>query len=205
MINTLHPWHGIELLNKNNTHNAFIEICPNDALKYELCKKTGHLKVNRPQHYSNSIPCLYGFLPKTYSGKESAKYCEKKSGRDNLKGDKDPVDICVFTNFQAANGIIVKTKIIGGLRMIDGGEVDDKLIGVLCNDPIYGGIDDIKDFNADVLEILKHYFLTYKGVDKAGSTVVKKVEILGHFGRDEALEIVNCGIRDYNNKFSINP
>ena len=205
MINTLHPWHGIELLNKNDTHNSFIEICPNDGLKYELCKKTGLLKVNRPQHYSNSIPCLYGFLPKTYSGKESAKYCEEKSGRKNLKGDKDPVDICVFTNFEANNGIIVKTKIIGGLRMIDGGEVDDKLIGVLHNDPVYGKIDDISNFEENLLKILKHYFLTYKGIDNKDSGVIKKVEILGHFGREEALEVLECGVKDYNNKFVVNP
>ena len=205
MINTLHPWHGIDLVNKDKTHNAFIEICPNDGLKYELCKKTGLLKVNRPQRYSNSCPCLYGFLPKTYSNKESAAYCEEKSGREDLKGDKDPVDICVFTNFSAINGIIVKTKIIGGLRMIDGGEVDDKLIGVLHQDPVYGKINDIKDLDPDLLEILKHYFLTYKGVDSAGTKVHKKVEILGHFGRKEALEIVQCGIKDYNKRYVINP
>lgn len=197
---TTHPWHSIELKNNDNSYNAFVEICPNDGLKYELCKKTGLLKVDRPQKYSNSCPCLYGFLPQTLSDEESSLYCSKKTNIKNLKGDSDPLDICVFTNFKANNGIIVKTKIIGGLRLIDGGEVDDKIIAVLCDDPVYGKINDIKQFDKDLLEILKHYFLTYKGVK--GTKIHKKVKIVEHYGKKEAIKIISLAELDYKNKFN---
>ena len=37
-------------------------------IKTATDKESGYLKVDRPQKYSNKIPCLYGFLPQTYSG-----------------------------------------------------------------------------------------------------------------------------------------
>lgn len=62
-----HPWHGISASkNAPNTVNVFIEIVPLNTIKYEIDKETGHLMVDRPQKFSNIIPALYGFIPKTY-------------------------------------------------------------------------------------------------------------------------------------------
>ena len=47
-----HPWHGIVPGKKApETVNAFIEIVPTDAVKYELDKQSGHLHVDRPQRF----------------------------------------------------------------------------------------------------------------------------------------------------------
>jgi inorganic pyrophosphatase len=62
-----HPWHGISVGEKSpEIVNAFIEIIPSDTIKYEIDKPSGHIMVDRPQKYSNNMPCLYGFIPQTY-------------------------------------------------------------------------------------------------------------------------------------------
>ena len=64
-----HPWHGIAPGKKApETVNAFIEIVPTDAVKYELDKQSGHLHVDRPQRFSSMCPSLYGFIPQTFCG-----------------------------------------------------------------------------------------------------------------------------------------
>ena len=93
-----HPWHGIEIgENAPAILTAFIEIVPKDTVKYEVDKLTGYLKVDRPQKYSNVIPALYGFVPQTYCGASVAEICNKMTGRTDIVGDGDPVDICVLT------------------------------------------------------------------------------------------------------------
>ncbi len=56
--------------------------------------------------------------------------------------------------------------------MIDGGEVDDKLIAVLENDLSYGHWRDISDCPENMLERFEHYFLTYKEMPGAASCQV---------------------------------
>ncbi|HKK25385.1 MAG TPA: hypothetical protein VJ941_07125, partial [Gracilimonas sp.] len=51
-----HPWHGLEVgSNPPETVNAFIELTPFDTIKYEVDKKTGYMRVDRPQR-SSSLP-----------------------------------------------------------------------------------------------------------------------------------------------------
>lgn len=80
-----------------------------------------------------------------------------------VRGDHDPVDICVLTERDIAHGDVLVSAIpIGGLRMIDGDEADDKIIAVLEKDATYGGYNDIGDVPIALVDRLQHYFLTYK-------------------------------------------
>lgn len=190
-----HPWHGIEPGEKTpDVVNAFIEMVPSDTVKYEIDKKTGYLMIDRPQKFSNSMPALYGFIPKTYCGDKVAEFCNEKTGR-NIVGDGDPVDICVFTERNIPHGdILVNARIIGGMRMIDGGEADDKIVAVLDEDEVYD-YNDISECPERLVNRLKHYFLTYKqipGVEKA------KCEITDVYGAEEAKEVIRRSIQDYN-------
>ena len=59
-----HPWHGVSPgPDSPELVNAYIEIVPTDAVKYELDKTTGHLRIDRPQRFSSMCPTLYGFIP----------------------------------------------------------------------------------------------------------------------------------------------
>lgn len=199
-----HPWHGIDLWvdKEKNILNVYVEIVPENRIKYELDKESGYLKVDRPQKFSNIIPSLYGFLPKTYSDTESANYTMKRLERDDLVGDQDPVDICVLTEKNLKHGDILLEAIpIGGLRMIDHGEVDDKIVAVLKNDAVYGNYTDINEVPESVINRLKHYFLTYKEIPSLDGSKKAKVEITDIYGKEEALTIIEKSEIDYNNNY----
>ncbi len=195
-----HPWHGIAPGEKAPYEiNCYIEIVPSDTIKYELDKYTGLLKVDRPQKFSSSCPALYGFIPRTYAGDHSAKHCMEKTGLKNIIGDGDPIDICVLTEKMIPRGDIVLRVIpIGGFRMIDKQEADDKLIGVMVEDFVYGNMKDINDCPNSLIERLRHYFLTYK--DYPGREG-KKVEIIHDYDANEARKIIELGIQDYRENF----
>jgi len=194
-----HPWHGVEVGNKApDVLTCFIEMVSTDTVKYEVDKVSGYLKLDRPQKYSNVVPAMYGFIPQTFSGKSTADYCMEKTGKKNIKGDGDPIDVCVLTEKVISHGdILVQAIPIGGFRMIDGNESDDKLIAVLVDDAVYGQYKSISDCPELVIDRLKHYFLTYK--DLPGQE--RHVEITHVFDVDEAHEIIRRSLDDYRKKF----
>lgn len=195
-----HPWHGINIgENAPSIVTAFIEIVPTDTVKYEIDKESGYLKIDRPQKYSNVIPALYGFIPQTYCDEKIAEYAAQKSGREVQKGDGDPLDICVLSERTITHGDIILQAIpIGGFRLIDKGEADDKIIAVLKDDEVYGSWKDITDCREAIINRLKHYFLTYKNIPGTGKPTC---EITHVYNKEEAYEVINRSREDYKNKF----
>jgi inorganic pyrophosphatase len=196
-----HPWHGVSPGSKTpDLVNAYIEIVPTDAVKYELDKASGHLRVDRPQRFSSMSPTLYGFIPQTYCGREVAALCEQRTGRVGIEGDKDPMDICVLSEKAFAHGsFFLHARPIGGLRMIDGNQADDKIIAVLESDLAYGKFDEIGDVPQGLVDRLKHYFLSYKQLPFEKE---KRVEIIDVYDRTEALDVIARSLRDYQSEFS---
>lgn len=194
-----HPWHGISPGDKTPDEVcAFIEIVPTDTVKYEIDKASGYLKVDRPQKFSNVVPALYGFIPQTYCGNQVAAYAAQLSGKKVENGDGDPLDICVLCERTITHGNILLQAIpIGGFRMIDKGEADDKIIAVMKGDEVYSAWTDISQVPAAMTDRLKHYFLTYKNIPGQGHTV----EIAGMYGKAEAQEVIRRSLKDYAEKF----
>lgn len=194
-----HPWHGLAIGEDTPKKiNAFIEIIPSDAIKYEVDKDSGFIMVDRPQKFSNHMPCMYGFVPQTYCDTKVAEYANEKTGRTNIVGDQDPLDICVLSEREVNRGNILAESIpVGGFRMIDGGEADDKIIAVLKGDQAYGNIQDISELPEMVLNRVKHFFLTYKDLEGTA----KEVEITHVYGKEEAYEVIKRSNEDYVNKF----
>lgn len=198
-VHKAHPWHGIPMgENAPELVTAFIEIVPTDTVKYEIDKQTGYLKIDRPQKYSNIVPALYGFIPKTYCADKIAELARERSGRDVTEGDGDALDIIVLCEKIISHGdITCQAKPIGGIRLIDGGEADDKIIAVLKGDEVYGAYSDISELPGGIIERLKHYFLTYKNLpgEKA------HIEITNVYGREEAHEVIMTSVEDYKDSF----
>lgn len=194
-----HPWHGISIgKDAPNELIAFIEVVPTDTVKYEIDKLSGYLKVDRPQKFSNVVPALYGFIPQTFCGNHVGDYCNEKTGRTDIVGDGDPMDICVLTEKDLSHGdLLVDAIPIGGFRMIDGNQADDKIIAVLKNDTVYGHVQCLEDVPKIVIQRLEHYFLTYK--DMPGED--RKTEISHVYGKEEALVVIQKAIQDYNERF----
>jgi inorganic pyrophosphatase len=191
-----HPWHGIELGPRSpEVIRCYIEIVPTDVVKYEIDKESGHLCVDRPNKYSNQSPTLYGFAPQTFCGEAVGRYCSEKTGRAEIEGDGDPLDICVLSERPISHGgVLVYARPIGGLRMIDRGQADDKIIAVLEGDAVYGDWKELADCSTKLIDRLHHYFLTYKqlpGIEE------RKVEIAATYSRDEAHQVIRASVEDY--------
>ncbi|NOT78066.1 MAG: inorganic pyrophosphatase [Bacteriovoracaceae bacterium] len=191
-----HPWHGIAIgEGAPQVVRAYIEILPNDVIKYEICKETGFLKVDRPQKFSSVPSTLYGFIPQTYSAEETTKLSKKA-----VRGDGDPLDICILSELPIERAdIIMDVRIIGGIRLLDSGEVDDKLIAILNGDPFYTHIKELEDLNPVVLDRIRHYFLSYKSIP--GEAIKTEIECI--YGRLEAYKVIEAGRLDYKNHFSL--
>lgn len=194
-----HPWHGIDVGDEApEVVTCFIEVVPTDTVKYEVDKVSGYLRLDRPQKYSNVVLALYGFLPQTYSGEKVAELSREKTGNAGITGDNDPLDICILTEKDITHGdIIVKARPIGGFRMIDNNEADDKIIAVLNKDAVYGEYTDINDCPPLVIDRLKHYFLTYK--DLPGEK--RRCEITHIYGIEEAHDLIRRSMEDYSDRF----
>jgi len=194
-----HPWHGISPGDKApEIVTAFIEMVPTDTVKYEIDKTTGYLKIDRPQKFSNIVPTLYGFIPRTYCAEKVADYAALKSEMSVARGDGDPLDICVLSERTVTHGNIILPAVpIGGFRMLDKGEADDKIIAVMKGDEFYRQWNDVSDCPASYINRLKHYFLTYKHLpDEDSSTLITSV-----YGRDEAHEVIVRAMQDYQEHF----
>ena len=189
-----HPWHGLEPgPNAPRIVNAYIEITPFDLMKYEVDKASGYLRVDRPQRTSSQPPSLYGFIPQTYCGERVrllAEGCER--------GDGDPLDICVISERPINHSeVLLRARVVGGLKIIDRGEADDKIISVLEGDYVWGEAQEIDELPAALLERIEHYFSTYKLVPDEPP----KIQVAGRYGFAAAAAVIRAAIEDYAEMF----
>ena len=168
---------------------------PTDTVKYEVDKESGYLSLDRPQKFSNIVPSLYGFLPKTCCSTHMAELTNKSLARMDIEGDGDPLDICVLTEKDVTHGdIIVRARPIGGLRLLDHNQADDKIIAVLKNDAVYGNIRDIDELPTQIVRRLIHYFTTYKDIPGENTQRMKFITI---YGVDVAKDVILRSMKDY--------
>lgn len=171
-------WHEVSPGNDiPNTINVIIEIPKGSKNKYEIDKETGLIKLDRAMKTSQDYPFDYGFVPKT------------------LWEDGDALDVIVLTTYPLSSGILVEARPVAVMRMIDGGEGDDKVIAVPESDPRWESVKSLADINPHTIKEIQHFFETYKTIDG------KKVEITGVEDTAAALEAVEKGLSLYEEKF----
>ncbi|WMJ68788.1 inorganic diphosphatase [Stenotrophomonas sp. 24(2023)] len=122
-----------------------VEIPAGSITKYEI-RDDGLVHVDRFVSMPVAYPANYGSMPRT------------------LAGDNDPLDALVLTREPLHPGVIIRFRPIGYLKMIDGGEHDQKIIGVPTDavDPTYAGIRDLADLPAIERQRIEAFFRTYK-------------------------------------------
>lgn len=158
----------------NEIVNVIIENSPaTGKAKYEVDKETGLLMLDRvlraPMHY----PASYGYVPQT------------------LCDDGDPLDVFVLCQEPLMPLALVEARIIGVIKMIDGGEGDDKVIAVAKKDAYYENVQDVSDLPEMQVEEMMKFFRDYKELEK------KSVEINGIEGKDIAFQVVENSIKMY--------
>jgi inorganic pyrophosphatase len=200
-----HPWHGISIgADAPAVVTAYVEIVPTDTVKYEIDKASGHLKVDRPQQFSNVCPTLYGFIPQTFCGERVAAFgfSADEAGHGGgavVEGDGDPMDICILSEKQFSHGdVLLQAVPVGGLRLIDRGQADDKIVAVLKGDAAYGLCAEIADLPRALIDRLQHYFLTYK---RPPGAALEAVQITRVYGAAEAHEVIGRSRADYEERY----
>lgn len=169
------PWHTVNLGEQApDIVNGIIEIPKNTRAKYELDKESGLLKMDRVIYSSMYYPANYGFIPQTF--------CD----------DNDPLDILILSQIAVVPLCIVSAKVIGVMRMLDGGELDDKIIAVAENDMSVKHYDDISVLPSHFLRELRAFFEDYKKLEH------KTVEVEEFQDAEMARNIIQKSIDDYN-------
>lgn len=144
--------------------NVKIEIPKHSNVKYEYDRVTKAIKVDRILYGAEVYPQNYGFLP------------------DALDWDGDELDIFVLADQTFMPGVEVPTRIIGAMEMIDSGETDTKLIGVIDCDPRYKHIKSLNDISEHLLKEMSNFFQNYKLLQN------KKVVVKGFKDVDWAIK-----------------
>src|SRR3989304_4724286 len=109
--------------------NVIVEINKGSKNKYEIDKKTGLIALDRAMHTAQDFPFDYGFVPRS------------------LWHDNDPLDVVLLTTFPLVPGVLVRSRPVAIMNMIDSGDEDDKIIAVPVDDPRFDGLKDLKDIN----------------------------------------------------------
>ena len=148
--------------------NVVVEIPTGSNHKIEWNRKLACFELDRVEPIAFAKPCNYGFIPQT------------------LDEDGDELDALIITEQPLTTGIFLQAKVIGVMKFIDDGEVDDKIIVVPADDRNNGNAyNSLEDLPAQLIKQLDFHFNHYKDLKKPGAT---KVE--GFFGVDVAKEVI---------------
>jgi inorganic pyrophosphatase len=173
-----HPWHNVPIGDDLPRFvNAIVEIQRGSRAKYELDKATGILRLDRVLYSSTYYPANYGFIPQT------------------LGDDLDPLDILVLSQVDIEPLCIVRAKVLGVMRMIDGGKDDDKIIAVAANDVSVSHISDIAALPEYLHRELKHFFEEYTRLEN------KVVKVDEFQNGETAYTIIDRAITYYQTTF----
>jgi len=160
---------------KNGEINVVIEIPTGSNHKIEWDRKRACFMLDRIEPMAFAKPCNYGFIPQT------------------LDEDGDELDVLVITDQPLTTGIYVKARILGVMKFVDDGEVDDKIIAVVDDDRNNGdAIKTLEDIPKRTIEQLEFHFNHYKDLKKPGTTQVK-----GFFGLEEAQKVIEDAIKRF--------
>ena len=172
-------WHDIDRERiKPEEFMAVIEITKGSKNKYELDKATGMLMLDRVLYTATHYPANYGFIPRTYAD------------------DGDPLDVLVLCLECIDPMTLVKCYPIGVIKMIDNGEVDEKIIAIPVKDPSLNMYNDTSELPSHLFNEIAHFFEVYKVLEEK-HTAVKEV-----LGRDAAIESIQRSIDAYDKKFN---
>lgn len=178
MRNNFNPWHHVSPGEQiPGIVNGIIEIPKGNRAKYELDKQSGLLKLDRVLYSSVYYPANYGFIPQTYAE------------------DQDPLDILILSQIEVVPLCIVPAKVIGVMRMLDGGVPDDKIIAVAEGDPSVNHIENISDLPEHQLNEIMSFFEDYKKLEN------KTVVVKDPFNKEMAIRILEEAFQLYQKCF----
>jgi inorganic pyrophosphatase len=162
------------------TINAIVEVSAGTINKYEVITESGQLKLDRVGYSSLSYPFTYGAIPKTWDY------------------DGDPLDVEIVNITEPLiPGSLVEVRVIGVMKFVDGGEVDDKIIGVLAADKRSDHITHVDQLGEYFQKETKYFWENIKALKKPGSGVVETF-----YGPEEAMKVLAECIEKYEKEYA---
>lgn len=161
-----------------NEINVIIEIpMHGEPVKYEVNKESGALFVDRFLTTAMYYPANYGYIPQT------------------LSEDGDPVDVLVVTPIPLINGAVIRSRVVGMLKMTDEAGVDTKLLAVPIDklSTMYKDVKTYRDLPQHLLLSVEHFFNHYKDLEEG-----KWVKVEGWEGPEVAHREIMDSIARYN-------
>lgn len=163
---------------ENGTINVVIEIPAGSNNKIEWDRKNAIFKLDRVEPRIFAKPTNYGFIPQS------------------LDEDGDELDVLLITNDPLSTGLVVKAKVLGVMKFVDDGEVDDKIVAVPVDDRDTGdAIQSLEDVPKRLMQQIKFHFNHYKDLKKPGSTAVTSFE-----GVDIAKQVIRDAVTRWANQ-----
>ncbi len=153
--------------------NLLVEIPKGSRNKYEWDEDLQAIKLDRFLFSSVVYPTDYGFIPET-------------DGEDG-----DPLDAMCIVSEPTFPGCVIPVKVIGLFKMLDDGEVDDKILCVPLKDPNWNRVETLDDVSEQLKNEISHFFEIYKMPEG------KHVEVGGWFSREDALETITAARERY--------
>ncbi|MGO3701938.1 MAG: inorganic diphosphatase [Candidatus Saccharimonadales bacterium] len=146
--------------------------------KIEWDREKALFTLDRDEPMVFAKPTNYGFIPQT------------------LDEDGDELDVLLLTEEPLPTGIYLEARILGVMKFVDDGEVDDKVVVVPADDRHTGNaVQSLEDVPTQLLKQIEFHFNHYKDLKKPGST---KVE--GWQGIEEAKHVIRESIERWNNR-----
>lgn len=163
---------------ENGEINVVVEIPTGSNHKIEWDRKNACFILDRIEPIAFAKPCNYGFIPQT------------------LDEDGDELDVLLITDQPLTTGIYTQAKVLGVMKFVDDGEVDDKIIAVVADDRNNGdSIKSLEDLPKRLIEQIEFHFNHYKDLKKPGTTEVKEFA-----GSDEAKKVIKDSIDRWDNQ-----
>ena len=153
--------------------NVVIEIPEGSQNKYELDPKTGAVFLDRVLYSAEFYPFNYGFIPSTKAE------------------DGDALDVAVLLTNPVPPMTVVRCRAIGILKKIDGGDVDNCVIGVPVDDPRYNDVKTLDYVPQHKKDEIADFFANYKRLQN------KVSEVEGFYGKEEADKEIERHLNNY--------
>jgi inorganic pyrophosphatase len=124
-----------------------VEIPRDSSNKYEYEPSLGLFRLSRTLYSPMHYPGDYGFIPGT------------------VAEDREPLDVLCLVTAPSFSGCLGQVRPVAVLDMLDGEDVDHKILAVPNRDPRYASIQALPDLDRHVQREIEHFFEIYKDLE----------------------------------------
>ncbi|HTU47494.1 MAG TPA: inorganic diphosphatase [Bryobacteraceae bacterium] len=124
-----------------------VEIRKDSSNKYEYDPSLGLFRLSRALYSPMHYPGDYGFIPGT------------------IAEDGEPLDVLSLVTTPSFSGCMMDVRPVAVLDMLDGQDVDHKILALPNGDPRYESITELDHLGQHVQREIEHFFEIYKDLE----------------------------------------